>query len=70
MGLRKLEPCGQDLHLERKNIGNTKNTSVMNNESFKKACLQAGQEPTRRQASKWRQGRGRAFKYVAGLFNV
>jgi hypothetical protein len=70
MGLRKLEPCGQDLHLERKTTNSKKNTAVMNSESFKKACSQAGQDPTRRQASKWRQGRGRAFKYVAGLFNV
>jgi hypothetical protein len=67
MGLSKLEPCGQDLHLERKAANSKKNTSTMNSESFIKACSLADQEPTRRQASKYRQGRGRAFKVSAGL---
>jgi len=32
------------------------------NEEFRKCCEKAGIEPTARQASKWRNQRGRAFK--------
>ena len=36
------------------------------NEQFKKACADAGVEPTKRQASKWRSKRGLAYKTMRG----
>lgn len=37
------------------------NKSVMENDTFLKACEAAGVTPTKRQASKWRRKRGLAF---------
>ncbi len=63
MGLRKKYDIGsEDLHLERKTLGFEKNTSIMSSPAFKKACELAGTPLTRRQASKYRQGRGLAYR--------
>jgi hypothetical protein len=32
---------------------------------FKQACSKAGIEPTKRQASKYRRGKGKAIKFVS-----
>jgi hypothetical protein len=38
-------------------------------ENFKRACFDAGVEPTKRQASKFRRGIGRAHKALKGAVN-
>jgi len=43
------------LELEQKNEG------VLSSPAFRKACKAVGIEPTRRQASKFRKGRGLAY---------
>jgi len=59
-GLKNLPQMGADLHLQRKSEGEHANTTVMSQPAFQKACEVAGIPVTRRQASKWRQGRGLA----------
>jgi hypothetical protein len=40
------------------------NNSIMENEAFKKSCAAAEIEPTRRQASKFKRGKGRAYSML------
>ena len=51
-------PNLQPQHAER----GEKNSTVLNSPSFKAACSRVGIEPTRRQASKFRNKRGKAFQ--------
>lgn len=51
-------PNLQPQHAERME----KNTTVLNSQAFKDACQAADIKPTRRQASKFRNGRGRAYQ--------
>jgi hypothetical protein len=60
MGLKRMKPVGPDLQGERKQSGANKNEGLLGDETFLRCCKEAGIEPTRRQASKWRQGRGKA----------
>lgn len=61
MGLKKLKPCGPDLHGERKRVREGKNKGRLKDPKFLKACELAGVEPTKRQASKWNNQYGAAF---------
>ncbi|MFW6242763.1 MAG: hypothetical protein ACOC2W_01255 [bacterium] len=40
-----------------------KNKNIMSNETFLKACEMLGIEPTKRQASKYNNKKGSAYKY-------
>ena len=62
-GLKTLpKPTDPDCDGERKLKGFNQNTGVLSNPTFLKACERVGIEPTRRQASKWSKGRGKAFR--------
>jgi hypothetical protein len=43
-------------------MSNENNRQFTSNSDFKAACEAAGVQPTKRQASKFRMGKGRAFK--------
>jgi hypothetical protein len=51
-------PDVQPGHAERA----LKNEARMQDPTFRKACEDAGVEPTRRQASKWNHKQGKAYK--------
>lgn len=54
---------GSGLDLDKKKAGRAKaNANTLASEHFKKCCGAAGVEPTKRQASKWNNGKGLAFK--------
>lgn len=36
--------------------------------TFKKSCIGAGVEPTSRQVSKYKRGKGRAYRWMRGHF--
>ncbi len=58
---------GANLQPEHKKRGE-QNESTLNSPEFKKACEIVGVPVTRRQASKWRNGKGCAYtgqKYIA-----
>ena len=42
--------------------GTTHREFAQTNEQFQQACSLAGVQPTKRQAAKWRTGRGLAFQ--------
>lgn len=63
MGLKRMKPVGPDLQGERKTSGYNMSEGVLSSHIFLECCKAAGIEPTRRQASKYRRGRGKAYAY-------
>jgi len=61
MGLKQLPSVGPDLSGLRKTNGEHRNKGTMANKQFLEACKRASVEPTRRQASKWNNGKGAAI---------
>jgi len=52
-----------DLHSEKKIRGQNANQGTMADDKFKKACEAAGVPVTKRQASKWNNGKGKAYAF-------
>ena len=66
MGLKALPKMGPNIcpqNMERAE----KNKNTMDNGVFQKSCEEVGIKPTIRQASRWNQGKGSAWKMFKGL---
>jgi len=46
-----------------------RNQQILKDQVFCETCNRAGIKPTRRQASKWNNGKGKAYKLARGTYN-